>query len=179
MLIKFKKLPLLQSIILIFEVVSSIGCQKLQFGNYIACHHFHLQANFISIGNNTLELFIGFVIFTKIHGGNYNSKNYNRKSYDKYSPALQQLMIIIQVKKTLTLAMEKNVVYQLKMNIELKFFLNKNIHKYKNDLYLKYQNRYTGIEKLPSFSYLMSLKPPECIHAEDPGNPTICVWHIL
>lgn len=44
-----------------------------------------------------------------------------------------------------------------------------------HDLYLKFQNSYTGNEKIPSFSYFASLKPAECIHAGDPGSHTICV----
>ena len=43
------------------------------------------------------------------------------------------------------------------------------------DLYLKFKNLYSGDEKIPSFSYFMSLKPEECIHAGDPGSHYICV----
>ena len=44
-----------------------------------------------------------------------------------------------------------------------------------HDLYLKFKNRYSEDKKIPSFSYFMSLKPEECIHAEDPGSHYICV----
>ena len=44
-----------------------------------------------------------------------------------------------------------------------------------HDLYLKFKNQYSGDEKIPSFSYSMSLKPEECIHAGDPGSHYICV----
>lgn len=43
------------------------------------------------------------------------------------------------------------------------------------DLFLKFKKEYSGNEKLPSYSYFYSLKPPECIHAGDPGSHSICV----
>ena len=44
-----------------------------------------------------------------------------------------------------------------------------------HELYLKLLDEYIGNEKPLSFSYFISLKPVECIHAGDPGSHTICV----
>ena len=44
-----------------------------------------------------------------------------------------------------------------------------------HDLISKLKNQYSGDEKIPSFSYFMSLKPVECIHAGDLGSHYICV----
>lgn len=57
-----------------------------------------------------------------------------------------------------------------------KVFIQKKLLLYTvHDLYLKFKNEYSGDEKIPSFSYFMSLKPVECIHAGDPGSHKICV----
>ena len=44
-----------------------------------------------------------------------------------------------------------------------------------HDLYLRFLDEYKGDEDVPSFSYFVTLKPDECIHAGDPGSHTICV----
>lgn len=44
-----------------------------------------------------------------------------------------------------------------------------------HDLYLKFKAEYDGSEKIPSYSFFFSLKPPECMHAGDPGSHRICV----
>lgn len=57
-----------------------------------------------------------------------------------------------------------------------KIFVQKKLLLYTvNDLYLKFKEEYKGNEKVPSFSHFFSLKPPECIHAGDPGSLNICI----
>lgn len=100
-----------------------------------------------------------------------------KKKYSRISTEMNQLIIdfYLNDENVYTCPGKREYVSTVDENGK-KIFLQKKLLLYTvHDLYLKFKNEYSGIEKIPSFSHWMSLKPKECIHAGDPGSHYICV----